>query len=124
MSKTNKSTSKKAAPVSATAKTSAVKPAVKAQSDKFIGKVPEANVFWCHDGQIFRDMLDLISGFDVMSDETFWYHANEQKNDFACWIVDVMGDVDLGEQLKQVKTRQKAKEVAKQRYYDLTRLEG
>jgi hypothetical protein len=124
MAKTSKANSKKATEASGMAKLSSAKPAVQAQSEKYTCKVPECNVFWCHDGQVFHDMLDLVSGFDVMSDETFWYHANDQKNDFVCWIVDVIGDVDLGEQLKKVKNRQKAKEVTKQRYYDLTRLEG
>ncbi|HSW36091.1 MAG TPA: hypothetical protein VLH18_05770 [Candidatus Limnocylindrales bacterium] len=100
------------------------KPAAEKQTGKYLEKVPETFVFWCHDGQVFRDIHDLLNGFDLMTDEIFIYHANEQKNDFTCWIVDVIGDVELGQEIKKAKTREQAKKVTQQRYYDLTRLEG
>jgi hypothetical protein len=98
--------------------------AAKAPSKKYLEKVPESVVFWCHDGQIFRDLNDLINGFDLMTDDTFWYHANDEKNDFSCWILDVIGDEDLAKDVKKVKTRSQAKKVTQQHYYDLTKLEG
>jgi hypothetical protein len=91
---------------------------------KYLDKVPEANVFWCHDGQVFRDIHDLLNGFDAMSDETYIYHANADKNDFACWIVDVIGDKELGKDIKKAKTRDEAKNFTINRYSDLTRLEA
>jgi hypothetical protein len=94
------------------------------RSEKYLAKVPETVVFWCHDGQVFRSLEDLVNGFDLMSDETFYYHANDQKNDFSCWIVDIIGDNQLGAEIKKTKTRRQAKEATQQRYYDLTRLEG
>jgi hypothetical protein len=106
-------------------KTAAPKPAAKVKPQKkYLSRVPEANVFWCHDGQVFRDIHDLLTGFEVMSDETYLYHANEDKNDFACWIVDVIGDNELGKDLKKAKTRHEAKNFTIKRYSDLTRLEG
>jgi hypothetical protein len=96
----------------------------KAQTEKYLAKVPEAYVFWCHDGQIFRDIEDLINGFDLMSDDIFFFHANDEKNDFSCWIADIIGDSDLAEEVKQTKTRHQAKKATQQRYYDLTTLEG
>jgi hypothetical protein len=100
------------------------KPAAKVQPAKYLARVPEAYVFWCHDGQVFRDINDLLNGFDLMTDETFWYHANDEKNDFSCWIVDIIGDGELAKEVKKAKTRQQAKTVTQQRYYDLTKLEG
>ena len=91
---------------------------------KIVTKVPEAMVFWCHDGQIFNDLDQLIAGFDLMTDETFMYHANENKNDFSCWIIDVIGDKTLGDDIKKAKNKTEAKKITEQRYYDLTKLEG
>ena len=81
-------------------------------------------MFWCHDGQVFHDINDLIVGFDMMTDETFLYHANDDKNDFSCWIMDVIGDSDLGKEIKKAKSRKQAKEITKMRYSDLTSQEG
>jgi hypothetical protein len=107
------------------AKTVEKKPVIaKAKEKKYLEKVPEAMVFWCHDGQVFHDIDDLMVGFDMMTDETFLYHSNEDKNDFSCWIVDVIGDGELGKEIKKAKTRKQAKEVTKMRYSDLTKQEG
>jgi len=107
------------------AKTVKNKPFVaKTQSKKYLEKVPETMVFWCHDGQIFHDINDLMVGFDVMTEETFLYHANDDKNDFSCWIVDVIGDGDLGKEIKKAKSRKQAREATKMRYSDLTKQEG
>jgi hypothetical protein len=104
--------------------TAAPKQSTKNKTEKYLAKVPETFVFWCHDGQVFREVKDLLNGFDLMSDETYWYHANSEKNDFSCWIVDVIGDVELAAEVKNAKTRHQAKKVTQQRYYDLTKLEG
>jgi hypothetical protein len=93
-------------------------------SKKYLAKVPETVVFWCHDGQIFNGLDQLMAGFDHMSEETFMYHANEDKNDFACWILDVIGDEDLAKDIKKARNKAEAKKITQQRYYDLTKLEG
>ena len=96
----------------------------KSGSKKYLEKVPAEVVFWCHDGQIFNDLDQLLVGFDLMSDETYSYHVNEDKNDFSCWVLDVIGDGELATGLKKAKTKTEAKKITQQRYYDLTRLEG
>lgn len=98
--------------------------AKKTVSKKYLTKVPEALVFWCHDGQIFNDLYQLMSGFDLMSEETFMYHANEDKNDFSCWIIDVIGDEVLAKDIKKAKNKTEAKKITQQRYSDLTKQEG
>jgi hypothetical protein len=93
-------------------------------SKKYLAKVPETTVFWCHDGQRFDDLEQLVAGLDQMAEETFMFHANEDKNDFSCWVLDVIGDVDLAKDIKKAKSKSEAKKITKQRYEDLTRLEG
>jgi hypothetical protein len=112
---------KKTEPKPAEKKPAAVK---KNGSKKYLTKVPETLVFWCHDGQTFNGLEQLIAGFDLMSEETFMYHANEDKNDFSCWIIDVIGDEALAKDIKKAKNKAEAKKITQLRYYDLTRLEG
>jgi hypothetical protein len=97
---------------------------VKPDSRKFLVKTPEAMVFWCHDGQLFDDLEKLMNGFDLMSDETFMYHANPDKNDFSCWLVDVIGDLDLANDLRKARNKDEAGKITRMRYEELTRLEG
>jgi hypothetical protein len=96
----------------------------KDNAGKILAKVPDAKVFWCNDGQVFGDLGALAEGLERMSDETFCYHCNEAKNDFSIWVLEVIGDGELAKNLKTSKNRQQAYKQVKQRYYDLTRLEG
>ena len=106
------------------AKPEAPKPGINKAEKKKLEKVSEAVVFWCNDGQVFRDMEELMDGFDRMSDTTFNYHLNDIKNDFSCWVMDIIGDEKLAQDLKTVKNREQAKKKVEQRYIDLTKLEG
>ena len=91
---------------------------------KNLEKVSETVVFWCNDGQVFRDMQELMDGLEKMSDATFAYHLNNTKNDFSCWVMDIIGDEKLAQDLKTVINREQAKSKVKQRYIELTQLEG
>jgi hypothetical protein len=110
----------------AAAKAMKKQPAVikKNGSKKYLEKVPDNMVFWCHDGQIFNNIEQLMAGLDQMSDDTFAYHANEDKNDFACWIMDVIGDEALAKDIKGARNKSEAKKAAQQRYAELTQWEG
>lgn len=77
----------------------------KEQAEKFLGKVPEKYVFWCHDGSVFRDMKELAEGLVKMSDGVFAYHANPEKNDFSNWLRDVIKDAKLADDLAQATSR-------------------
>jgi hypothetical protein len=94
------------------------------KAKKIPAKVPEEKVFRCNDGQVFRGLEDLAEGLDRMSDETFTYHCNDNKTDFSIWVLEVIGDEDLAKKLKTSNNRRQAHQEVKQRYYDLTQLEG
>jgi hypothetical protein len=74
---------------------------------------PEEKVFWCTDGQIFRNIKDLSEGLSNMSDETFVYHSNAEKHDFSNWLMDVLGEEKLANELAKPMSRQKATGVAR-----------
>lgn len=86
---------------------------LKLDAGKFLGNVPDEYVFRCHDGGIFRNMRELRDGLEAISDETFGFHANAEKNDFANWVRDVVKDEKLARDLIKAPSRlQAAKSVA------------
>ena len=74
-------------------------------ASRMLAPVPEPNVFWCRDGNIFRDMNDLKTGLGRMSDETFFYHVTPEKNDFSAWVRSSVGDVKLANDLDKAGNR-------------------
>lgn len=67
-------------------------------------EAPDEQCFWVQDGKILRNLDDLQKALKEMSDETFRYHVNQEKNDFAKWVEEVLQDTILAKQLRQVKT--------------------
>jgi hypothetical protein len=65
----------------------------------WLGNVPEAKVFWCHDGRVVQSLEELAAALREMPEETFRYHVTKDKNDFRNWVSDVIGDTTLANQL-------------------------
>jgi hypothetical protein len=80
----------------------------KVSGAKFLARVPAEYVFLCHDGQVFGDMRELAEGLVNMSDETYTYHVNPEKNDFNKWVRDVIKDRELADDLAKATIRQQA----------------
>ena len=66
---------------------------------RMLGPVPESNVFWCHDGRVFKNLDQLRAGLAGMSDDTFAYHVTPEKNDFSNWVRTSVGDTKLAGEL-------------------------
>jgi hypothetical protein len=92
----------------------------KEQVNKALAKVPEGYVFWCHDGSIFADINELAEGLAAMSDETFAYHSNLEKQDFSNWVRDVIRDEQLANDLARATSRLQAVEYVTARITLLT----
>jgi hypothetical protein len=82
----------------------------KKQMAKPAAKAPAELVFWCHDGSVFEDLRELAEGLAAMSDETFFYHSNPAKQDFATWVRDVIEDAWLANELARATSRLQAAE--------------
>jgi len=87
------------------------------EAERLLSNVPEQFTFWCHDGSVFRNLRDLARAVSSMKDSVFAFHVNEQKNDFASWVADVVGDHSLARELWQTRnpattTRRLAERVA------------
>lgn len=60
-----------------------------------------AQCFWTTDGKVLSNLLELRDAFERMSDKVFTYHVTKDKNDFADWVEDVLGDRELGKALRR-----------------------
>ena len=78
---------------------------------KTLASVEGEQCFWVSSGHILCNIKDLRDALSSMSDDTFVYHVNKEKNDFAKWIEEVLGDGNLANQLDRSKTRATAYKV-------------
>ncbi len=77
-------------------------------AERLLANVPEEYVFRCCDGRTLRNMQELSDAFSGMTDETFAYHANTDKNDFSNWTRDVIQDEKLARDLERSTNRTRA----------------
>jgi len=68
--------------------------------------VPEAEVFWVHNGQALRNLVDLAGALESMPAETFRHHVNKQKNDFSEWIRNSVKDDRLADAVARTVTKE------------------
>jgi len=73
------------------------------EAERLLSNVPEQYTFRCCDGSVFWNLRDLARAVSSMKEDVFTFHVNDQKNDFANWIADVIGDRTLARQLWQTK---------------------
>ncbi len=93
----------------------------KREAQKFLDDVPQEHVFWCCDGRIFRNMKELGDAFGTMTDETFAYHSNTDKNDFSNWVRDIIKDEKLAGDIAKSLNRAQAANIVAQRMAFLSR---
>ena len=106
----------KATRTTTAARRGAASPAVnKSQAEKYLGKVPENQVFWCNNGVVLRDVRELKDALANMSDQTFCYHSNEIKKDFSTWVRDIIGDDKLAKDLEKATNREEAVKIVEER---------
>ena len=85
----------------------------KLDAGRLLADVADEYAFRCNDGGIFRNMRELRDGLEDISDETFIFHANAEKNDFSSWVKDIVEDGKLARDLVKAQSRlQAAKSVA------------
>jgi len=88
---------------------------LKQHAERRLGDVPDQSVFWCHDGRILHGIHELKEALEMMSDETYAYHANKEKNDFSAWVMDIIGDDKLARDISRSSDRRQAFECVKAR---------
>mgnify|MGYP007077445260 CR=1 FL=1 len=58
------------------------------------------NYFRLMDGSEIKNVQQLAQSIQGMSEDVFYSHLNEEKNDFSSWIKDVFEDHELAEKVE------------------------
>lgn len=84
-------------------------------------QVPKENYFYYHNGSVVRDVAELIRAIEAGSDEDFYHHVSEGKNDFSEWIKNVYSDEELAKEVRKAASKQETLEKLEQALsYQLT----
>lgn len=99
----------KKAPAKAVAKTVAKKPVAKVSKSKpEIVCAPGEQCFWTTDGRVLANLVELRDALAEMDEEVFTQHVTEERNEFADWVEQVLGDAELAKAMRKAKKAGKA----------------
>jgi len=48
---------------------------------------------------VLKSLIELVDALETMDDETFYHHANEERNDFYNWIKEAFNENELATRL-------------------------
>jgi hypothetical protein len=69
--------------------------------------------FYCCDNNVYFNLSQLCDGLNKMSNDTFSFHVNNEKNDFYNWIKYVYGEEKLAEKILKAKTKKEMLKILK-----------
>lgn len=89
--------------------------------EKVLSDCPPDNGFWTCNSVFCRNIFELVSTIQAMSEYCFRYHVNDdkKKNDFANWIRNVLGDWVLAERLHAIREKDRYVDVIRERIKEL-----
>ena len=80
----------------------------KEDAQRVLRHVPDVKRFYCHDGEILNNIYDLKTALGRMPVATYRHHVNEEKNDFARWVREVLGDDKLARDMASCENQKEA----------------
>lgn len=76
-----------------------------AMEKNLIKELTEEEYFRLCDGSTLKSLEELKKALSTMPDDTFNYHVNNEKNDFANWISGVFQNENLAEEIRKAKSK-------------------
>ncbi len=102
--KTEKKTSAKTTTKKKTSsKKKTTKPKVAVKKEKILKDAPVEQYFILCNGHPIKNVKELADVMEDLRDEIFNFHVTTDKNDFAKWVYDVFKDIELAEELANIK---------------------
>lgn len=77
-------------------------------AERLLGNVPEEYSFKVHGGGNIGSMKELGEVLPGMSEESYAFHANTEKNDFSNWVREVIHDDKLSRDLSKSHSKSQA----------------
>ena len=68
-------------------------------------KIPEDKRFVLSNGQVIGSLKELALELDNLGDDVFYYHVDEERNDFSNWLKDVLKEMELAENLMDAREK-------------------
>jgi len=93
-----------------------------ADAKNCLANVNPDNCFWLANGGSLSNLEDLKKSMKSLDDWIFSHHVNKERNDFANWIADCVGDKELARSLKRVKSKKGTLDKVSKRITQLKRL--
>ncbi|MEM4268049.1 MAG: DUF5752 family protein [Candidatus Woesearchaeota archaeon] len=78
---------------------------LKEKASVYLSDVASEYVFWLCDRRTLKNLEQLSDALADMNDDVFRYHVNSEKNDFANWIYNIIGDKQLASSIRKLKTK-------------------
>ena len=72
---------------------------------RLLRKVKPEFTFIVINGKKIRDLPELALEIELMEDHVFHHHVTDEKNDFANWVREVIGEIELADKLMGISTR-------------------
>ena len=69
------------------------------------GEIPSEERFVTCDGRQLRSIFELVDALDSMSDDAYYYHVNEERNDFSAWIEGSLQEPKLAAAIRDITSR-------------------
>lgn len=91
---------------------------------KLLGDVPSENAFYVEGNNRITNLEGLCQVLEEMDEGQFSCYRNNEKNDFYNWIMLVIGDIRLANDLARAKTKQTTLKKVKQRVVTLKKIRG
>jgi hypothetical protein len=81
-----------------------IKNVIKKIKQKKAVEMSQDKYFYLVNGEVLKNLEELVGALEKMTKEIFNYHVTKEKNDFANWIEDVFGNKKLGMDIRKAKT--------------------
>ena len=79
----------------------------KASCARLLKRPSAEEYFYLKDGTVIKDLYEMADSFERMSDETFYHHVGDMRNDFYNWVKDVFMFEELANRLLACSTKEK-----------------
>ena len=96
----------------------------KDEAARYLSDTAPEQCFWVNNGQVLRNLEELAASLEQMSDDTYAYHANNDRNDFSKWVNDIIGDTKLANELLSSRSRDSALKKVRNRLNSLKKKAG
>lgn len=73
----------------------------------FYDECDPGKYFKCIDGSTLKSIGEFVEAMEWMSDDVFYYHVNDDNNDFANWIQSVFNDKEIADLIRHSRTKER-----------------